>query len=411
MRLFNTGLPNFNQLIEDHKIKSSRQELINILLKDTDDNTQKCFIDSFKKDSCSSVGDYIRKQIQYLETAVKNDISFYFYFIGKNNRGKKTTYGLPYYSQDRIKRKATNNTLMFINILYELNSISTHDKELVLRDLFYKNVEIYDKKQQNFNFILEKILGALQVDRSIFNINAAQKGEYFCYNSLKLLVNDKLDVLNRGKNLIPKSERLDHLAEVSLPDLVTPLNLLIVEKDAVFSDIISNIDKKLLNEWVIVTGRGQPDKSTLDFVCKLSKSRQIKAIYVLTDLDPYGIYISLNYMNSILNFTENQCHLKRENSVKYLGVRLFDMLISGKNFLNNESVNKIFIPFLIKDYRIATNCVKKLISNKHFDYSISITDLLMETQRQMFFGFKVEINSLSNGDVCSWLTTKISSFE
>lgn len=102
---------------------------------------------------------------------------------------------------------------------------------------------------------------------------------------------------------------------------------------------------------------------------------------------------------------------ERKTSVRYLGVRLFDILISGKSFVNNESVNKIFIPYLIKDYRIATNCVKKLISNRHFDNSMSIKNLLTETQRQMFFGFKVEINSLNNGDVCSWLTSKISSVE
>ena len=411
MRLFNSGLPNFNQLIEDHNIKNSRQDLIDTLLKDTDDSTQKCYIDSFEKDSCSSASEYTQKQIQYLETAVKNDISFYFYFIGKNYRGKKTAYGLPYCSQDKIKRNGTNNTLMFINILYELNNMSSHSKELVLRDIFYKNVDIYDKKQQNFNFILEKILGALQVDRSIFNINAAQKGEYFCCNSLKILVNNKLDVLIKGKNFIPILKRLDPLDKISIPNLETPLNLLIVEKNAVFSDIINNIDKELLSEWVIVTGRGQPDKSTLDFVCNMSKSQQIKEIYVLTDLDPYGIYISLNYMNSIMNSTENQCSLKRKTSVRYLGVRLFDILISGKSFVNNESVNKIFIPYLIKDYRIATNCVKKLISNRHFDNSMSIKNLLTETQRQMFFGFKVEINSLNNGDVCSWLTSKISSVE
>lgn len=411
MRLFNSGLPNFNHLIEDHNIKNSRQELIDTLLKDTDENTQRCFIDSFEKDSCTSASDYIQKQINYLETAVKNNISFYFYFIGKNNRGKKTTYGLPYYSQDRVKRNGTNNTLMFINILYELNNISNHNKELVLRDIFYKNVDIYDKKQQNFNFILDKFLGTLQIDRSLFNINAAQKGEYFCCNNLKILVNDRCDVLLKGKNLIPISKRLDLSDIISMPDLETPLNLMIVEKDAVFSDIVSNIDKKLLSEWVIVTGRGQPDKSTLDFVCKISKSNQIKTICVLTDLDPYGIYISLNYMNSIMNSTENQCYLKRESSMKYLGVRLFDMLIFGKHFLNDECVNKIFIPYLIKDYRIAANCVNKLITNRHFGNSMSIKDLLTETQRQMFFGYKVEINSLNNGDVCSWLTTKVSSME
>ena len=219
MRLFNSGLPNFNQLIEDHNIKNSRQDLIDTLLKDTDDNTQKCYIDSFEKDSCSSASEYTQKQIQYLETAVKNDISFYFYFIGNNNRGKKTAYGLPYCSQDKIKRNGTNNTLMFINILYELNNMSSHSKELVLRDIFYKNVDIYDKKQQNFNFILEKILGALQVDRSIFNINAAQKGEYFCCNSLKILVNNKLDVLIKGKNFIPILKRLDPLDKISIPNL------------------------------------------------------------------------------------------------------------------------------------------------------------------------------------------------
>ncbi|KAL6930297.1 hypothetical protein ACO0R3_003413 [Hanseniaspora guilliermondii] len=411
MGLFNTGLPNFNQLIKDHNIKSSRQDLINILSKSTDDNTQKCFIDNFRKDSSNSVCEYIEKQIQYIETAVKNDISFYFYFIGPGKRGKKTKYGLPYYPLDRIKRHSTNNTMMFINVLHELNDLSSHNKELVLRDIFYKNVEIYDKKQQNFNFILEKFLGTLQVDRSLFNINAAQKGEYFCCDNLKILENDKLNILVKGKNLIPKSNGLDSLAEVAITDLETPLNLLIVEKDAVFSDIISNIDKMLLSKWLIITGRGQPDKATLDFVCKISRSNQIKAIYVLTDLDPYGIYIGLNYMNSVMNFTENHSYLKRERSMKYLGVRIFDMLFNGKNFLNNECVNKIFIPYLMKDYRIATNCVKKIIVNEHFDSSFSIKQLLKETQRQIFFGCKVEINSLNNGDVCSWLTTKFSSIE
>ena len=411
MSFFSKGLPNFNQLMSDLKVEHSRQDLVNILNQNCGNNSQKFIIEDFENDSSNTINEYIKKQIDYIETAIKSDVAFSFCFISTSFKSKKSNYGLPYSLQEKIEKQGTSNSLMFINILYEINNMLNEQKKAVLRDIYYKNVEIYGKKQKNFNYIFEKLLLTLRVDRQVFSIGAAQKGEYYSHQNLNLSQNNKLNVLISGKNLIPNSNNHKISKEITITNINAPLNLLIVEKDAVFSDIIDNMDDTFLERWLLVTGRGQPDKLTLNFVCKLFSCKQLKKVFVLTDLDPYGTYIGLNYINSILEFSEINKKLSTESSLEYLGVKLFDILFAKKRILNNENVNKILISFQIKDYRIATNCIKKLMSNKYLSRSNPIKDLLTETQRQIFFGYKVEINSLNNGDVCNWLTNKICSID
>ena len=270
---------------------------------------------------------------------------------------------------------------------------------------------MYGKSQGNFNHMFEKFLSTLRVDRHEFNVGAAQKGEYYSDQNLIISHNTDCIVLVQGKHLIPNNDYFKSAEKNTIKNVVTPLNLLIVEKDAVFSDIIDNVPSQYLKNWVLVTGRGQPDLLTLNFVSGLSSCNQIGKVFILTDLDPYGIYIGLNYMNTILNFTKENMFTKRECSINYLGVKLYDIFSNNQKILNNENVNKILISYQIKDYRIATNCIKKLISNQHIDSCNSVRNLLMETQRQIFFGFKVEINSLNDGNVCSWLKEKLGSID
>ncbi|MES1902786.1 MAG: DNA topoisomerase 6 subunit A [Paramarteilia canceri] len=73
--------------------------------------------------------------------------------------------------------------------------------------------------------------------------------------------------------------------------------ILIVEKDAVFRKIISDLDWNSSNEFpslILATSKGMPDRPTRSFLRLLLDTLKIP-IFGIFDCDAYGINIALNY--------------------------------------------------------------------------------------------------------------------
>ncbi|XBW34549.1 hypothetical protein QEN19_000111 [Hanseniaspora menglaensis] len=401
-----SNLPNFNLIIGSEQ---SKQGVIQKLQKISSCSKKTIFIDVFSAEMYKDPKTYVSSKHDFIVQAIRNEVPFEIVFGTEILKRKINLYGFPSENIKTFKTKQTTNTLMFISVLKELITIIENEKILVLRDIYYKNVSIYDYHQKNFDIMLNKITKFSGIKRSDFNVIAAQKGQYYTFSDLTVrsLKNVTLPslLIKSGKNLIPTCfnnniEDYDFLLGTNVPTKV-----LIVEKDAVLADIAANINPKLSKTWIFVSGKGQPDLLTKNFIRMLYNSKSIKEIYILTDLDPYGIYISLNYMTSIFDLKQH-ISSNSKSEVFYAGIKCIDLIM--ENNLNvDENIwaveTKKFLQFRSKDYKIAANAVIKITKCKYFNEKKSIKELLHETQRQMFFGFKAEVNILKNGNCSNWI--------
>lgn len=409
--LYSTGIPNFNVFLSS-KINMSRKATVQQMTADASSRRQIIYIDKFSEEVYETPERYIENKLDFVLQAVRQEIPFEIHFNNSSTKPINSIYGLPLAIGDKKIGSKTNNTVMFINVVKELNDIIKHNKIAVLRDVYYKNVSIYDKNQANFTRMTNKLSKISKIDRSSFNLMASQKGEYFCFSNLIVesttSCNYPYIFLNQSKNLIPTCfygnfEDYNCLSGDNVPD-----HLLIVEKDAVFSDIFNNINPVFLKRVVAVTGRGQPDQLSKNFVKVLAKCRNMKKISILTDLDPYGAYIALNYMTAIFETFIHLSYFKPQ--VEYMGVKFLDLMTETNSTSFAYKDSKKFLPYTFKDYKIGLNAVKKITSSHFFSEQQAVRDLLYESQRQLFFGFKSELNSLSDGNFSTWIEQKLISY-
>lgn len=409
--LFSTGLPNFNVFLSN-KSNISRKESVRQMMSDASCIRQIIYIDKFTEEAYKTPERYIENKLDFVFQAVRQEIPFEIYFKNSSKCPLNSIYGLPLAIGDKKIQRKTNNTVMFINVVKELNDIIKHNKMSVLRDVYYKNVSIYDKNQANFTRMTNKLSKISSIDRSSLNLIASQKGEYFCFSNLIVEsttnCNYSYIFLNKGKNLIPTSFHNNFEDYNFLSGDNVPAHLLIVEKDAVLSDIFNNINPVFLKKVVAVTGRGQPDRLSKNFVKVLTKCRNIKQISILTDLDPYGAYIALNYMTAIFETFLHINYFKPQ--VDYMGVKFLDLITDDNATPVDYKDSKKFLQYTLKDYKIALNAVKKITSSHFFAEQQAVKDLLYESQRQLFFGCKSELNSLCDGKFSNWIEQKLISF-
>jgi len=156
------------------------------------------------------------------------------------------------------------------------------------RDMYYGNCELY-KKQTIIDAAVTKISESLKVPRDALNVIGAAKGIYFG----KILINDQITAA-KHTSLIPRRE------EISSIDLLDNRFVLVIEKDAVMSVIAANYEKlkTRLGPFLLISGKGFPCMRTKQFLNLIESECSETRILVLTDNDPYGIDIAINYASS-----------------------------------------------------------------------------------------------------------------
>jgi meiotic recombination protein SPO11 len=156
------------------------------------------------------------------------------------------------------------------------------------RDMFYGNSELY-KKQSVIDAAVSRIADNLQVPRDALNVVGAAKGIYF----------GELEINNQRTHatytsLLPRREEIDSL------DLLDNRFVLVVEKDAVMSVIAEHYEqiRGKMGNFLLISGKGFPCMRTKQFLNLIECEYPSIPLFVLTDNDPYGIEIAINYATS-----------------------------------------------------------------------------------------------------------------
>ena len=163
-------------------------------------------------------------------------------------------------------------------------------------------------------------------------------------------------------------------------------NLLIVEKEAVFTKLINNYQK--LNEnTILITGKGFPDFLTRLFLKKLEQncSSLISSCSIFTDADPYGISIALNYTHSSANTVYN-CTM-----ANYKGIRITQVLTQN-NGVHGKPIQLLSLNQ--RDYSLAKNLIVSLTVNSKDIATSPLKKYIIECQREIFFQKKAEMNEI-----------------
>ncbi|GFP73282.1 meiosis-specific protein SPO11 [Saccharomyces cerevisiae] len=163
-------------------------------------------------------------------------------------------------------------------------------------------------------------------------------------------------------------------------------NIVIVEKEAVFTKLVNNYNK-LSTNTMLITGKGFPDFLTRLFLKKLEQycSKSISDCSIFTDADPYGISIALNYTHS------NERNAYICTMANYKGIRITQVLAQN-NEVHNKSIQLLSLNQ--RDYSLAKNLIVSLTANSWDIATSPLKNVVIECQREIFFQKKAEMNEI-----------------
>ncbi|KAL4471117.1 hypothetical protein ABPG72_006498 [Tetrahymena utriculariae] len=322
-----------------------------------------------------------------LKLMEKKEIQFdYFYFIHaeqqyiskQSNEITSQKYQDFYnqlYSQRKLSKQGKNKTLVIQKnnlkslekILFcvkqILNALKS-DFQISKREIFYTNVELFDRNQQNLEKIIQILQNQLRVPRNCLNIIASAKG--LVTGNIQFQVSTQAEFIDLSKNF--GEVRQIQPKEEILWIQTNSVFVLVVEKETVFQKIIAEKDEQLLKNCVMITGKGYGDYSTKQYIKMLTANNPNSPIFYLGDFDPFGLDILFNYTFGSENSVYQQDNLP---NIHYLGLSSFDILdfnqkSDQKKFYVENNLNKIDLKKLddLTFYQI--NRWKKWIDNAEF---------------------------------------------
>ncbi|ODV71581.1 DNA topoisomerase (ATP-hydrolyzing) [Cyberlindnera jadinii NRRL Y-1542] len=231
------------------------------------------------------------------------------------------------------------------------------------RDLYYQDVQLF-KSQSVVDSLIELFTQCMNITGEELGAIAAQKGLMVGDVTLHCPNGVLTDYRCFGNAmLIPRFGNGTVITLISEVDYI-----LIVEKEAVLSQLIKSKEKRLL-----ICGKGYADVLTKTFVNLLSRCLPDVPILGIADFDPYGFLILENYRSGKGHLDQSCPHLQ------YTKASILHF-IKGSSILN----------LTLRDFK---KCVKLL-------HTLDLSNLRarQEVQRLMVLGKKAELDVIKDPD-------------
>jgi len=172
-------------------------------------------------------------------------------------------------------------------------------------------------EQAESNGVIEDIEVATNILREEMGVSADVKGKVVG----PIVVRSQgyeLDASKFGETALSLPVNVDALEIIK----VEASYVLVIEKDAIFQRLVREKFWSQENA-VLITAKGMPDRATRRFVKRLNEEYKLP-VYVLTDGDPYGIYIYSVYKSGSIKLSYESERLATPNA-KFLGVAPLDI--------------------------------------------------------------------------------------
>ncbi|KAG7663162.1 SPO11 [[Candida] subhashii] len=292
------------------------------------------------------------------------------------DRNKKTI-SINQFSSKENELLKFSSIIKIIRLL--INHIQQPNKITTIRDIYYQDVNLFEHKQINCKNLLtliieESLQWSLENDIGIYpSPKGLVYGDWFFQTKNQ----PTLIPINFQKVLITANDK----------DSDRKLLIVVLEKDAVFQSFVNFLGKSnstILSNFLIITGKGYPDKLTQKFLFWLKQSFKNTVSVGFFDSDVYGINIYKQY-------------LKYDNSLIYGGVYLIET-----DLVNWLQIN-------LREITLIINMLKK---NSDGDKSSEMWR--RELTRGLLLFNKSEMNVIelsNNNSINDYLIGKIQSIE
>ncbi|EGW32895.1 uncharacterized protein SPAPADRAFT_54879 [Spathaspora passalidarum NRRL Y-27907] len=211
-----------------------------------------------------------------------------------------------------------------IRILYQHAKNGNHT---TVRDIYYHDVELFSRNQTNCTRLLELIVeDSLQwsLEKDL-NIRPSQKGMMYADWNNSLHTTEPI--------LIPVNYQ--HLFSKEITDN-QKLLIIVIEKDAVFQSFCQYLKShNTFQNFVVITGKGFPDRLTMRFLAWLTESFSSLTIGFF-DSDVYGLRICQQYQKCGSNLIFGGVFLLETNIRNHLPITTRDIKLM-MNLLNELS--------------------------------------------------------------------------
>lgn len=224
-------------------------------------------------------------------------------------------------------------------VLHVLNVIVTQLREdsggsRTLRSVFYDNVSLFGTQSKCVHW-LNKICYELQVSCVDIGIVPSLKGLVYCHG-IEVVV-DESALLSNEVRLVPRvadNSRV-HVSHGSY-------SVVVVEKDAIFHDLIGQIDDTTGN-CVVITGKGYPDRNTTNFLQLLQLKSRDSKIQIVCDEDPHGVHITWQYLKKLTDWSQIQFQsMHKSIRSKKISQRLTDRdVVLSQSLVSQITNNKL----------------------------------------------------------------------
>lgn len=204
--------------------------------------------------------------------------------------------------------------------LMEILVLSGTEAIRTKRDIFYMDTRLF-VKQAAVDSLIKQLAIHLNIPRLDLGISASPKGliygDFVMHNEHNLRI-------DFGQ--FPKLISMDLTTVMNFDEGMVPLNVCIIEKEAVFTTILQALPniQSIIKPTLWVCGRGYPDLLTMKLVNSLSKQLPPSTRFlILVDYDPYGLDIALRYrLGSTLPADKNTSNCDR---LEFLGIQIKQM--------------------------------------------------------------------------------------
>ncbi|KAL4438797.1 hypothetical protein ABPG74_013470 [Tetrahymena malaccensis] len=299
-----------------------------------------------------------------LKLMEKKEIQFdYFYFIHAEQKyiskqseemtcQKYLDFYCQLFSQRKLSKQGKNKTMVIhknnlksleklLFCLKQILNALKNDTQISKREIFYTNVELFDRNQQNLEKIIQILQNQLRLPRNCLNIIASAKG--LVTGNVQFQVSTQAEFIDLSKNF--GEVRQIQPKEEILWIQTNSVFILVVEKETIFQKIIAEKDEWLLQNCVMITGKGYGDYTTKQFLKMLTANNPNSPLFYLGDFDPFGLDILFNYTFGSEHSVYQQDNLP---NIHFLGLSCFDILDFNQrsdekkfNFENNLSKQDI----------------------------------------------------------------------
>jgi len=213
-------------------------------------------------------------------------------------------------------RNETRKVVVMTKVLELVHQLCAKDITATKRDVFYSDVKLF-RKQEESDHALEDVACMLGFTRCSLHVVASEKGLVVGRVRYRE-AGDLIDCTRMGiggkaiPSNVSKCEGFESDAKF----------ILLVEKDAAFQRLSED---RFYNRFpcIIVTGKGQPDVATRQFLRKMKEALNVPVLG-LVDSDPYGLKILSVYMSGSKNMSFDSSNLTTPD-IKWLGVRPSDL--------------------------------------------------------------------------------------